>query len=281
MAVIGSSAEARELGAGLRRLRTDRGLTTRELGGRIGVSSANFTHWETGERLLREDHLVNILRELRPDEDERERLIGLHRKASGPGQLIAGTPSIGERLARLIEYEQVANQLTDIAPLMIPGLLQTADYARACFTGLSDLDTRVALRVGRREIITRTRQPAIYRAFIDSEALVRPVAPPDVMADQWRHLIEMQQRPNVDIRIVSSMDRGYNPMLAGPFLLIEFPSADPVVLLEHQSTSAFSWGEEDVRGFQHAVEKINQIAMTPAASAEAIVELVNGMEPKT
>jgi transcriptional regulator with XRE-family HTH domain len=281
MPVIGGSGEARELGAGLRKLRVSRGLTTRDLGARIGVSSANFTHWETGDRLIRGDHLVNILDELAPEDDERERLLSLHRKAGGPGELVAGAPSIGQQLVQLIEYEQVASRLTDVAPLLIPGLLQTEDYARAAFADLGDIATRIALRLGRQKVITRPKQPAELVAYIDSEALVRPVAAPDVMADQLQHLLDMAQRPNVEIRLVPSTSGGYNPLLAGPFMLIEFPSATPVVHLEHYRASAFLWEGDDVKAFSAAVEKISERAMTPAATAEVIASILNGMVETT
>lgn len=281
MAVSGGSAEARELGAGIRALRMKRGLSTRALGERLGISSANFTHWETGARLPSEVRLVQVLDELDPGHDERERLLGLHRKASGPGELVAGAPSIGQQLVQLIEYEQVASRLTDVAPLMIPGLLQTEDYARAAFADVTDVDTRVALRIGRQRVITRTKQPVDFTAFIDSEALVRPVAPPDMMADQLRHLLEMGQRDNIDIRLVSSMHPGYGPMLAGPFMLIEFPSASPVVHLEHHRASAFLWEEDDIKSFSTAVEKISEMAMTSAATAEAIASILNGLVETT
>lgn len=281
MAVIGSSGEARELGAGLRKLRVDRGFTTRELGARIGVSSGNFTHWETGERLIREDHLNSVLDELEPDDSERKRLLSLHRNAGAPGELVAGAPGIGQQLVQLIEYEQAANQLTEVAPLMIPGLLQTEDYARAVFAGLSDIATRVALRLGRQKIITRPKQPAELVAYIDSEALIRPVARAEVLVDQHQHLLEMAQRPNIQIRLVSSTSSGYNPMLAGPFMLIEFPSASPVIHLEHLRASAFLWEAGDVQAFSAAVEKISERAMTPAATAEVIASILNGMAETT
>lgn len=277
MAVIGGSAEALELGAGLRKLRNGRGMSTRQLGERIGVTSGNFTHWENGDRLIREDHLLNILDVLEPDDDERERLLGLHQRASGPGQLVPGATSIGAQLAELIKYEQAARKITTVAPLVIPGLLQTADMARATFIGMDDVDTRVTLRVGRRDIVTRDEQPVELVAYIDTEALLRPVAQPaHLMSAQLRHLLKMGELPNVAIRLVSSMQPGYNPMLAGPFHLIE--SARSVVHVEHYQTSAFLWRDADVRGFQSAVDMIDKIAMTPARSAEVIAEIVNGME---
>jgi transcriptional regulator with XRE-family HTH domain len=276
----GAGPEARALAKGLRDLRESRKLTTRALADASGQSSANVSHWESGNRLPSEERLQRVLDALDAPEDERERLLGLRRRlAEGPGQLVAGAPSIGAQLVQLIEYEQVATRLVDVEPLVIPGLLQTADYARATFAGLSDVDTRVALRMGRRDVITRVRQPAELVAYIDTEVLVRPVGTPDVMVDQMRHLLEMGQRPNVQIRLVSSTTRGYTPMQAGAFLLMEFPAAPPVVHVEQYSTAAWVWDEQSVRGFYTAVEKIDKIAMTPARSAEVIAEYVNGMEP--
>jgi hypothetical protein len=64
-----------------------------------------------------------------------------------------------------------------------PGLLQTADYARAILNGLPDIETRIALRMGRSEVLRRSRNPARLNALIDDEVLVRGFAPPEVMAD--------------------------------------------------------------------------------------------------
>jgi transcriptional regulator with XRE-family HTH domain len=268
---------ARELAAGLRALRERAGLSTRALGEAANTSAAAISNWER-DRLPSEQRLTQLLDALGASDDERERLQGLRRQAEGPGQLVSGAPSIGEQLARLIEHEQVARRITTVAPLLIPGLLQTSDYARATLGAHRDIDTRIALRVGRRDVLTRTRQPAELVAFIDSEVLVRPVAPPQVMADQLRHLLKMAELPNVTIQLVSSASPGYNPMLAGPFIMIEFPTASPIVHVEHYQASAFIWEATDVHGFQAAVEKIHNVAMTPAETARVIAKIVHGME---
>lgn len=270
--------EVRELANGLRALRDRSGKTTRALGEEIGASASNISNWERAERLLSEERLVQLLDALPASDDERERLLGLRRQADGPGQLVSGTPSIGEQLVRLVEYEQTARRITDVAPLVIPGLLQTSDYARATLGQLRDIETRIALRVGRRDVLMRSRQPAELVALIDSEVLVRPIAPTPVMADQLHHLLEMAERPNITIQLVSSTRAGYNPMLAGPFILLEFATATPVVHLEHHRASATLWEEKDVAEFVQAAKEVHDIAMTPARSAEVIAEIVNGME---
>lgn len=278
MSVNSGGRASRELAAGLRDLRERAGLTTRGLAEAINASSANVSNWERAERLPSEERLVEIFDATHATEDERERLLSLRRQADGPGKLVAGTPTIGAQLHQLIEYEQVARHITDVAPLVIPGLLQISDYARATLRQRQDIDTRITLRMGRADVIKRKRQPAELLALIDSEVLVRPVAPPQVMADQLRHLLTMAEHSNVTIQLVSSTTPGYTPLLAGSFILFEFATATPVVHLEHYEASAFLWHEEEVQGFSVAAEKIRQIAMTPEDTAAAIAEILDGME---
>ena len=169
-------------------------------------------------------------------------------------------------------------RITDASPLLIPGLLQTSHYAKAIMNGESDTDMRVTLRAGRRDILTR-RNPCELVAFIDSEALIRPVGPPDVMADQLRHVLELAERPNVTVQVVSSTHPGFHPMLGGAFELIEFAKARPVVLLDHQRSSTFLWEEAEVLEYIEMAERIRrEVAMTPKESVEVIAGIVHGME---
>jgi hypothetical protein len=144
--------------------------------------------------------------------------------------------------------------------------------------GDPDVDTKVALRAGRREVITRRRNPAEFLALIDSEALVRPVGSSEVMADQLDHLARMAELPNVTIQIVPSTVPGYHQMLAGPFVLFEFPTANPIILLEHYRTSAFIWDRDSVAAYLSVPEEIQRKALSPEGSLKLIKEIAGGME---
>lgn len=254
------------------------GLNTRVMAERAGVSNANISFWGTGKRLVPLERLTSLLDALSVTDDERERIIGLRRKADGPGELTTGSPSIGKRLARLIELERTATRITHVAPLLIPGLLQTSDYARAVFGDGPDTDTKVALRAGRRDVITRRRSPVEYLALLDSEVLVRPIGSSEIMADQLDHLARMASLPNVTIQIVPSTAPGHHPMLAGPFSLMEFPTATPIVLLEHHRTSAFIWDRDSVTAYLSVPEEIQRVALAPERSLKLIKEIAEGME---
>jgi hypothetical protein len=138
----------------------------------------------------------------------------------------------------------------------------------------------VKLRAGRRDILTR-RNPVELIALIDSEVLVRPIAPSDVMADQLVHILRLAELPNVTVQVVSSTTAGYHPLLQGPFELIEFAKAQPIVHLEHYRSSAFLWEDDDVPEFVEAAEYLrHEMAMTPEQSIELIANILNGMEKK-
>lgn len=274
---VSRPATARELGAELRRHRNEAGLSLREFEKRVGHSNSKISMWENGHRLIPLDELERVLDALEVSDDERERLLGMRREAEGPGRLVAGPATIGAQLSELIAQEQAARHITEVAPLLVPGLLQTSGYARAVFVGQPDAETMVALRMGRRDVLTRD-SPAEFLALIDEEVLARHIAPPAIMVEQMRHLLRMAELPNVTIQLVSSTQAGYTPMLAGPFILLDYPAATSTVHLEHYSASATLWEERDVRKFQAAVEWITSKAMTPDRTSEVIAELISGME---
>lgn len=269
----------RELGAELQQARDAAGLSQRELARAAGISAhSRVSELESGKRLLTVSELERIFDSLKISAGDRERLLGLARSAEAPGQLYVGIPGVDRTLAQLIDHERVATRITDVAPLLIPGLLQTSDYARAIMGDQPDSELRVTLRAGRRDIITRSK-PVELIALIDSEALIRPVAPAKVLADQLRHVLDMAARDNVTVQVASSTSPGYHPMLAGPFELIEFAKARPVVLLDHHRSSAFLYEPGDVAEFVEAAEQIRrEVAMTPKESVEVIADIVHGLE---
>lgn len=274
-----SKASLRELGAQLRQLREGAGLSLRALADLVGFSNPKLSLWENGHRLPAVGDLEKVLTALDANTEDRERILGLRQDADdAPGEIAPGAPSIGPNLGQLIDYEERANRIMYWAPLLVPGLLQTPDYARAVMGDMPSAETRVKLRAGRQGILTRRRNACELHAIIDSEVLVRPVASSDVMIEQLHFLLDMARRPNITLQIVSSTRPGFHQGLTGPFELIEFPTAGPVVHLEHVSSSLTLWKEEDVSTFIDASGMIQKAAMTPAESAGVIEGIVNGME---
>lgn len=272
-----TGAAAAELAASLKRLRKAKGWSVRKLAEESGVSSANVWNHEN-DRLPKEDRLRELLDALDPPDDERERLIGLLRKAQGPGELAPGGTTINPTMRQILDYEDNASEMIHWEVGLICGLLQTADYARAVIGETPDASVLVKLRVGRSNILTRAENPVKFLALIDSEVFIRPIAPPEVMRQQLRHLLEMQQRPNVTIRIVPATAPGFHPGLHGPFKIYQFPRASSVVHLENYRAAPFLWDEGFVADYLAAAETLKKRAMTPEETSEAIEMMLHGLE---
>lgn len=276
----GLTTRARALVAAIRNLLDNAGMSGRELSERLGLSHSTVSHWRTGRRLPTPEDVASLLTLLGVTGQEKQRLVEMARHAAEPNWLVVGMPGIPQQLAGAIESERSASAIAQWARDVVPGLLQTADYARAlaAASGLpqNESEARVLLRIGRAEVLTR-RHPVQLLALIGEDALREPVGSPLVMADQLRHLQEMSDRRNVTIQLVPSRV-GWHPGWAGPFVLYDFPDAPSVVHFEHYSSGAFVLDEDDVRAYRSAVEVIRGVARSPADSAELIGKIAEELE---
>lgn len=274
------NAALRELGALLLAARKRSGKSQRAVAAEAGFRAhSRISEFENALVIGTSDEYERLLDALGSSPRERERAEALASQAAGGSSVLQVGPAvIDETLVQLLDYESIARRITVTAPLLPPGLLQTAEFARAIYGDSSSAKTRVALRVLRREILTR-RSPVELRAFIDSEALLRPVVTKDQLVDQLGHILDLAALPNVSIQVVSSTTPGYHPMLSGQFELIEFPSASPVVLLDHYHASVFLRDPADVAVYEEAAEHLRkEVAMSPEDSVGLIAEIVNGWE---
>lgn len=268
---------ARELGTALRQARDARKVSQRELARLIGRNSSHITRWESGELIPTEADTATVLGVLRVTGSERDRLLELAREAADPNWI---APGVDKQLGALMAYERAAERITEVNPLLIPGLLQTADYARAIMLGAGatrgEADHRAALRVSRREVLDAD-EPGEVIALIGKHALTSAPCSPNVMLGQLRHLLKMVEKDHVTIQILH-MDGQYSAALEGAFIVIEFPSADPIVHLEHYRSSATITDPRDVRDFQAAVDTLRRDAMSPVRTTELIAETARNYE---
>ncbi|PKW18468.1 hypothetical protein A8926_6555 [Saccharopolyspora spinosa] len=212
----------------------------------------------------------------------RDRLVEMARNAAEPNWLLAGASGTRTELTALIEFERTATRILEVAPMLIPGLLQTSDYARTIMSGLPahELDTWVTMRVGRRDVLTR-RNPAQFDAIIAEHVLYQQIGGPSVMADQLRHIAKMAELPNVFIQIVPSSTQTWHLALEGAFILFEFPKASPIVNLEHFRSSVFLYDDGDIYDYAQAGDSLRQAAMSPADSLKLIARSAELMEEQS
>lgn len=275
MVTTSFSPRARQLGAALKAAREDRGVGVRELAGRMKLKSHSvISLWESGKRVPSPEDVASYATAIELAEDERQALVEMARHAKEPHLLAAGIPGVPEVLGTLMEIERTARLIIDVSPVkVIPGMLQTGDYARAVMGNAPGADTRVAMRLARADILTR-RNPVELVALIGEEALQQPIADPDVMVEQLRHLRVMAKKSAVTVQVIPART-AWHPGMTGPFELVEFEQATPIVHLEHYRASAFVFDDDDVAAYQKLAQFLRkEVAMSPEESVELIAKVI-------
>jgi transcriptional regulator with XRE-family HTH domain len=275
--------KARALGGALRAAREDRGLKLRELATRINRDPGLLSRWETGERTPKPETVSQILTTLGVNGTRYEELMTLAYGTDHPQWAATTQPEQRQQLTAFLDFEQNATRIVEVAPLLVPGLLQTSEYVRAIMSAggvpAGEVAARVAVRIGRREVLTKPR-PAQCLALIGQAALQQDVGGQAVTFGQARHLLEMARRPNVDLRIVPN-HRGWHPALEGSFTFIESEQASPVVWLETRRSGLCLYQDDDVNSYRRAVEVISRVAMGAEASLRLIADVADRLEKET
>lgn len=267
-----STPRATALGAELKQARVAAGLGLRELAERLGLKHPTLSRYENGTRMPGPAVVERICEELGLPEGQRDELLEVARGGDAGPWLAITMPEQRRQLDTLIARERESVAITNVAPLLVPGLLQTSDYARAIMVAADvprgEIETRVAVRVGRREALTRDR-PARLLALLNEPVLRQRVGGEGVLAAQLRHLLAMADWPNVDLRIVPSSS-DWHPGLEGPFVLCEDADGSAVVHLETRVSGLFLHEPRDVGPYVQAVEQIAAAALDAAESRDVI-----------
>jgi transcriptional regulator with XRE-family HTH domain len=254
---------ARGLGAELKELRAATGLSVRAVAERLGWTHSVVNRIELGKRKTTSEEVSALLVVYDVKGPERDRLLDLAREVEQPGWWETGQGGLPKQLPALIGFEATATRIVDAATVLVPGLLQTADYTReVMLSGLvsaSEAEPLVAMRLGRQAVLSK-REPPTYLAIIDEAVLRRPVGGPEVMADQLRAIAKASSRTNVTVQVLP-FDLGGHPGLDGAYLIMEFAKAPTIVHLEHKRSSLFVDEPEDVRPFIDATARLRQVAL--------------------
>jgi Domain of unknown function (DUF5753) len=134
-----------------------------------------------------------------------------------------------------LEAEREATSLRWWEPVLVPGLLQTADYARALLAADPDvveggLDVLVSARIARQDILDRPRPPKLWAA-VDEGVLHRLIGTREIMREQLLHLVDASGRPNITIQVVPAGIGAY-PGLNGAFIVADFDTAPSILYAE-------------------------------------------------
>lgn len=173
-----------------------------------------------------------------------------------------------------VDAEKRATVLRGWEPLLVPGLLQTADYAEAVFNawravdGVADTEASVALRLARQEVFDRPAPPS-FGVIIDEPVLYRCVGGATVMHDQLLHIAEMAERPRISVQVLPA-DVGEHVGLLGAFATASFSDIPGMVYLETPDEGTVSREPARVERMMVTFDTLRADALGARASRDLI-----------
>jgi transcriptional regulator with XRE-family HTH domain len=263
----------------LRTLRIAARFSRAEVSQAVGMSVSKIGRVETAESSIYLDDLEKLLDLYRVTSARRVEVLDLARHAEERGWLrMLGNTKSSEDWQTWIDFESEASVLLHYQPLIIPGLLQTADYARAIIrsTGTdltdTDIDVLVSSRIARQGLLSKAN-PVKLHALIEEAVLSRPLPDADIWARQLRHLVESAAHPNITIQILPTKV-GPHPGLNGPFIVMEYDEEPTLVWLENKISSLLLDELDQIEIYTRTWNDLCALACNPEKSSELISTMI-------
>ncbi|WP_458686079.1 helix-turn-helix domain-containing protein [Nocardia tengchongensis] len=283
----------RQLGRLLRDARATTGMNLDQAAALVQWSRPTLSRLERGEtEKVRVTDILALCEAYGLDEDTTAVAKGLATQAPAKSWWQAYSDLIPAWANLFVGLESSATSLTTFQPLIVHGLLQTADYARALdrlhFPDDTEheLERRIRVRTQRQHILTRSRHPAEMSIVLHENVLRTVVGTPRLMAAQCRHVADVSTRDNIDVRVM--------PFHAGlplgaavpPFTIMDFGSdarstqvVEPAqVYCEGYAGSAYLEKRTDVVKFRQAFRKLQRASLDARPSRDMIREIARRHE---
>jgi transcriptional regulator with XRE-family HTH domain len=281
----GPAVRRRKLGAELRALRTSAGLTSGEAARLAGWHQSKVSRIETGTSGVKPADVRLLLDYGVGDPQLRELLLVLSGTGDGTGRhhwWHAYRGVLPPTYRDFISLESQASAMRTLETTVIPGLLQTPEYARAvteaALEGTSEerLDALVEVRLARQDVL-RAQPPLELSAVLDEAVLRREVGGPGVMTRQLNRLVEAARLPQVRLQVLP-FTAGAHIGVTGPFVIFSFSRTSDldVVVLDHLTSSLHLERKEDLRAYSEAFDALSIHALSPEDSLDFIAGTAAG-----
>lgn len=269
------SVRARRLARWLRDFRHKVGLSQEAVAAQLGWSQQKVGHLETGRNKASPHDVTLMLDIYGVVTPEREMVLELAERAEQRGWWTDYTDVLSSPYVAL---EDEASMIGEWAPQVVPGLLQTPDYARALLTAGNwdassdrEIERRLQARMARQTIITRAENPPELHVILDESVLGRRIGGSEVQRDQMHRLVREARRPNITIQVLPA-SAGAHIGLDGAFILLRFAEpADPdVAYTEGFHGVVYLENPHLVTRCNVAYGRLCEMALNPQESADLI-----------
>jgi transcriptional regulator with XRE-family HTH domain len=269
------------VGAKLRRLRTDIGLSREEAAEAIRASAWKIHRLENGQVGFKQRDIIDLLALYQvTDPAEVAKLLALTREANTPGWWQHYGDVLPQWFRTYVDLESAASLIRTYEGQFVPGLLQTDDYMRAVIRDASlesseEVGRRVRLRMARQTLLTREHPPRLW-AVVDEAALRRPVGGREVMRGQLERLIDATKLPNVTLQVLP-FRAGAHPAMVSAFSILRFADRElpDVVYLEHLTNAVYLDKRAEVERYLDVMELLCVDSQPPAKTVDLLTKILN------
>jgi transcriptional regulator with XRE-family HTH domain len=261
-----TTARARELGDELRQYREELGIPSNVLAERLGWSPSKISRFEKGKAPVSGIDIVRYAAHCGLSYGSIDALLAMIQEPAAPGYWLSN------RLSALVFYESTASFSVSYDPLVVPGLLQTEEYATALISGEgltpTVIEYRVAARMERQRVLQRRR----FVFYIHEQALRLPVGDDQVMNEQVLKLALLAGQPQITIRVVPSA-LGARSVFEGEFVLLRYSDHDPLVYLG--GVGLFLEHRDQMTRYEEKLTRLSEVALGRGESREMLAALAS------
>jgi transcriptional regulator with XRE-family HTH domain len=262
----------------LRSLRTDRGWTVEYVAEQLLCSPSKISRLETGQRGVSPRDIRDLCDLYSVEDSLRRQLSDL----AAEGKQQAWWQSRGLPYSTYVGLESEAGTIRDFGYGVVPGLLQTADYAEAVLRTIhpvlrsDEIGVRLSGRIERQQRLLESGSPPRFESVIDEAVLHRVAGNNSVMRTQLLHLVEVSRRQNVSVRLLP-YEVGVLPATNNKFILLSFAESPvpAMVFIEGLSGDLYLDKPEDVEIYRDAFTTMQAIALTEGRTRDAIARIAD------
>ncbi|MFF0494472.1 helix-turn-helix domain-containing protein [Nocardia sp. NPDC004068] len=278
--LAGTTLPRRRLGRALRDARQALGLTLDQVVAAVGgkaFSRATLSRIENGQsENVSEMEVEYLCKQYLLNEGKTEYLKTLVAMTDVKVWFEDSKHLIAPGFGTYLELEAFASEFWFYQPILVPGLLQTADYARTLETrnpayAASTVETRVQLRMRRSEILTRDKNPAAAEFIIHENVLYSGVGSNHAMREQLGHIIRMGRRRNISIRVLPFSNSAPTGSVIPPHIILDFPDDEPSVVYTEAAIGSTTFEDQDrVERFRALNDILREASLDESVSRDRI-----------
>lgn len=266
------------IGIELARHRNQARLSLTDAAARTGYSRAKVGHLETGRQQQTPDEIRLLLRHYGTDRDDIERLISLTGRADEASWWAPWAMVVPDWFTTFVGLERLAEREFVFEPIVLPGLLQTEQYAAAITAETPRVrgdhgERFVAFRIARASRLTDPDRRLQLHAVLAEAALRLAIGDEELRQAQLRHLVTMAALPNVTIQVVRPED-GLHAAGAGQFVVLDFEPVRSIGYVELIDGAVYLQDPDQVLTYTTVAKSLSRTALDPERSVELIKSMI-------